>query len=250
MNNTIHLGYGAGLGMAATGLSLIRELVFPAGRSWSEKVREGGRLGRAGVIYGPSLVGTAFQCVRQVLPLRLDVRAVFTRLLPRFLETVLALSGPLKALSGKQLDLVMMIDGQPFSYTLWDGRRVTLCPEPVEAPMVRVFITSRDLEKFLVPENLRLLLAFKDNDSAYKMELLHRMSGRVVFNVRHEDETCSEIILELNHTALPHVVFTLGIDDVRAIAAKAVRPVFRVLEGRLLIDGDAEFAAVFQCLLQ
>ena len=246
---TLHIGYGTGIRMLKALTPILMDLVFPSVSPQPSPLL--GRLRRGGplLFHSPFLFFSALRAVKGVFPFRMDLETIFANLIPRFFHALMALSGPIETLSDTCFGLSLVIDGHTFDYTILNGKTLSTTRDPMARPMIRVKMSAKDMEKFLTPENARLLLIFKENAAAYKLSLLNRLSGRILFKVIHDDKVCSKILLELNAMTIPYVVLTLGVKDVRAIAAKEVRPIMKVLDGALRIEGDMEFAICFQYLL-
>lgn len=146
---------------------------------------------------------------------------------------------------GDGITMVIDIGAKPYSYILKRGREISVSRKDLKAPMMRLLLSSQDMEKMLVEKDSDILMPFADLNSD-KIELIKKLNGTLVFKLMKAENSIYQCKIVFNGVGEPSSAVTLPLLDYRSVMSRETSMVNLYIDGRLTLEGDMAIAAEFQ----
>jgi len=186
--------------------------------------------------------------VSHTLTLSVDVAELLSEFMPRIAGAYLAAGGAGEGLAGTEFTLTVDVSGCTYSYAVKDGKGVEVREGALEKPKVRVILPLEDMQRMARLKYADFLLGMGGGISRQKADAVGRLKGTAVFKLKHDDGGITAITLVFNGAEAPRAVFSLTVEDARAVTTGHENPVQMFMAGKLRIEGDMAFAMSVQPL--
>jgi len=183
------------------------------------------------------------------VPTDTSINDLFTKVMPQLSKEALEASGKAAELAGTEVTMVIETTDAKFSSTIKDGIDVTVSEGDMDAPNIRLTISTADLEKMIANQELDMLLGMSSDLSAAKVQTIKALSGTMNVKLTNEDGSSYFISTKFNSADSPSCTMTMKTSDSTAIMTKQANPVNLFMAGALQMDGDMGFAMGFQPLV-
>ena len=184
----------------------------------------------------------------KTLTFTMDVAEFLGDFVPRIAKGFMDNSGAAEGLQGTEFTLTVEISGCEYSYVIKDGKEFDVREGGLDSPMVRMSIPIEDVQKMAQMKYIDFLVGMQDALSKQKYDVICRLKGTAVYNLRYEDGESTAITLVFNGGKAPRVAFTLTMENAQEVTSKRDNPVAMFMAGKLKIEGDMAFAMSTQAL--
>ncbi|OHD67651.1 MAG: sterol-binding protein [Spirochaetes bacterium RBG_16_49_21] len=176
------------------------------------------------------------------IPSDTNVEMLLSEIMPKVAQEQLAQSNAAAELSGTEINMVIEISGNAYSYTLKDGSQVIFEKGDTLNPKLRLKISREDMEKMIKTQNLDMILGIQSDLNKIKYNTLNTLKGSFVAQITDEDGSEFKILAILNGAMEPSSVFKMSAKDSSALMRKETNPVTLFMSGAMKIEGDMGFA--------
>jgi hypothetical protein len=116
----------------------------------------------------------------------------------------------------------------------------------INTPMVRISFPLESMTKFADMKNVDMLISMQKQLTRKNFDLLSALKGQSVFQMRHADDTISEIAVIFNNADSPRATLRLSMENANLISSGTESPINLFMSGKLKIEGDITFAMKLQ----
>lgn len=185
----------------------------------------------------------------QTFTITVDVKELLTAFIPKLAQQYVQLGGKAEELKGTDLTMTVDISGALYSYHIKDGTDFDIKEGPLDNPMVYLTIPLDSMAKLADMKYIDMLIGAQGQLSKAKNNILTSLKGTCGFQLKHDDESMTEITATFNGADTPRAIIAMSMDDAAAVSSGRETPVQMFMNGRMTIDGDMAFAMALQPLL-
>jgi hypothetical protein len=149
---------------------------------------------------------------------------------------------------GTTLTLDVNLAGDVYSYSITDGVAFDVLRGKLDAPMILINIP---LETLAVIGNMRyvdILLGMQTRFTRESYDLICELEGTVIFKMTDPDGKAAEISVTFNDGQAPETIVSLSLEEAMRFTAGKVSLLDLIDEGKLVVEGDMDFAVSLQKL--
>ncbi len=183
------------------------------------------------------------------VPAGTSIVDLFTKVMPQLSKEALEASGKAAELAGTEVTMAIETSDAKFAFTIKDGVDVNVSEGDIDAPNIRMNISTADLEKMIANQELDMLLGMSSDLNVSKVEAIKLLSGTMNVVLTNDDGSSYAISTKFNGADAPACTMTMKTSDSTAIMTKEANPVSLFMAGAIQMDGDMGFAMGFQPLV-
>lgn len=184
----------------------------------------------------------------QTFTISVNVKELLTEFIPKLAKEYVQMRGAQEELKGTELRLTIDISGGIYSYIIKDGVNFDVKEGEIDNPQVHISCPLESMSKMADMKNIDMLISMQKQLTRKKFDLLCDLKGTSVFQIKHSDDTTSEITAIFNGTDKPRAVLRLSMQDANLISSGKDSPVNLFMSGKMKIEGDMAFAMKTQPL--
>jgi len=184
----------------------------------------------------------------QIFTISVNVKELLTEFIPKLAREYVQMRGAQEELKGTELRLTLDISGSLYSYIIKDGVNFEVHEGAMNNPHVYVAFPLESMSKMADMKNIDMLIGLQKQLTRKKFDLLCDLKGTSVFQIKHTDDTTSEITATFNGNDKPRAVLRLSMEDANLISSGKDSPVNLFMSGKMKIEGDMAFAMKTQPL--
>lgn len=182
------------------------------------------------------------------VPEGITVKELFTEFAPKLAKEGIEQSGAAAELGGTEFSLVVDVSGEKYCYVVKNGTEFDVKEGDLDAPVVRISVSTEDIEKMIATNQLDMLLGIQSDLNRSKYNALQNIKGSMTAVLANDDGSYFTISATLNGAATPACTFKMKTTDSAALIKKEVNPVNLFMGGAMKIEGDMAFAMATQPL--
>jgi putative sterol carrier protein len=186
--------------------------------------------------------------VQQTFISNLNVEELLTEIIPKRVRKYIQKQETQEELKGTELKLTFDISGSVYSYIIKNGVNFNVKEGNIESPNVRISFSRESMAKIAGMNNIDTLTCVEKQLSRKNFDLLYELTGTSVFQIKHPDESISEITATFNNAEKPKTVICLSIQDAELISSGRESIFNLLVSGKIKIDGYITFAMKLQPL--
>lgn len=183
---------------------------------------------------------------QQTFTITVNVKELLTEFIPKLAKEYIQMRGEQEELKGTELSLTVDISGRLYSYVIKDGLHFDVKEGGINTPMVRISFPLESMTKFADMKNIDMLISIQKQLTRKNFDLLTELKGKSVFQIKHSDDTISEIAVIFNNAETPRATLRLSMENANLISSGAESPINLFMSGKLKIEGDITIAMRLQ----
>lgn len=182
------------------------------------------------------------------IPPDTSVKEFLTVIMPEMVKKEIVARGAAEELTGTQMNLVVDISGEKYSYDIKDGIQIEVGSGDLPDPVVRMNISKDDMARMIASGDLEMITGMMTDMNKTKYETLKRLKGSFEAVLSNEDGSVYRINVVINGAEAPKSTFKMSTANSAALMKKETNPVNLFMSGAMQIEGDMAFAMATQPL--